>query len=69
MTESKNNFHAVIRIMIEKCRDRNMSLYYVFHTYANALDCVIIGSCTWDTMEQMGFPVHYPACGESAQIT
>ena len=46
-----------IRIIIEKCRDQHMSLYMCFIDYAKAFDCVSHRKL-WETMEQMGFPVH-----------
>ena len=46
-----------IRIIIEKCRDQNIPLYMCFIDYAKAFDCVSHRKL-WDTMEQMGFPVH-----------
>ena len=46
-----------IRIIIEKFRDQNIPLYMCFIDYAKAFDCVSHMKL-WDTMEQMGFPVH-----------
>ena len=47
-----------IRIIIENCRDQHIiQLYVCFIDYAKAFDCVSHGK-PWDTMEQMGFPVH-----------
>ena len=46
-----------IRIVIEKCRDQNRPLYMCFIDYAKAFDCVSHRKL-WETMEQMGFPVH-----------
>ena len=46
-----------IMIVIEKCREQNIPLYVCFIDYAKAFDCVSHRNL-WDTMEQMGFPVH-----------
>ena len=46
-----------IRIITEKCRDQNIPLYMCFIDYAKAFDCVSHRKL-WDTMEQMGLPVH-----------
>ena len=46
-----------IRIIIEKCRDQNKPLYMCFIDYAKEFDCVSHRKL-WETMEQMGFPVH-----------
>ena len=43
--------------ILEKCRDQNRPLYMCFIDYAKAFDCVSHRKM-WDTMEQMGFPVH-----------
>ena len=44
-------------IIIEKCPGQNIPLYMCFIDYAKAFDCVSHRKL-WDTMEQMGFPVH-----------
>ena len=46
-----------IRIITEKCRDQHIPLYMCFIDYAKAFDCVSHMKL-WDTMEQMGLPVH-----------
>ena len=54
-----------IRIIIEKCRDQNIPVYTCFIDYAKAFDCVSHRKL-WDTMEQMGFPVHIIQTGSEA---
>ena len=46
-----------IRSILEKWRDQNIPLYMCFIDYAKAFDCVTHKKL-WDTVEQVGFPVH-----------
>ena len=55
--EGKGTREQIVRIIIEKCRDQNIPMYMCFIDYAKAFDCVSHRKL-WDTMEQMGFPVH-----------
>ena len=59
-----------IRIIIEKCRDQNISLYMCFIDYAKAFDCV---SHPWKVVGHDGADgipgPHYPTGSKSVQST